>query len=162
MTRRSILVVVALASACATPSKRTDVPGVAQATTNEGVKLVTEYYARDLAGGRVLRDVWFLNVAAWEEEPACSTARVRIKFKRLGYSNQTAEGSLTFQPDAAIDEFVATAVLMDNGWRLAAPQQDPRVSVSRALTDAPLDSAAKAALSAMKEPTARLSTATSC
>lgn len=173
MTLRSILVVVVLASACVAPSKTTQGNGAAQATANEGVELVAEYYARDLAGGRMLRDVWFLNVAAWEEEPAwdryvlvsglttiplsadSSTARVRIRFKRLGYLNQSAEGSLTFQPDAAIDEFVATAVLMDNGWRLAAPQQMPRVSVSGALTNAPLDSASKAALSAIKEPSVR-------
>lgn len=138
-------------------------------SAHAGVQLIESYVSGDTTGRRLRRDPWFLNASAWEDEPAwdryvvisgltterlsadSSTARVRVKYKRLGYINHTAADSSGFESNAADEGTVFTAVLMDNGWRIAAPQQPPHVAVGAVLRGDRLTAAARSALQRLSE-----------
>lgn len=129
-----------------------------------GVQLVDEYVRRDAHGERLGSTAWFLNNSVWENEPAydrytvvsqsaieplsgdSSTARVRVVQNVLGFVSGDGDGRALFTEERGVETTVFTAVLTDNGWRIAAPQRAQHVSVDSALRKVPFDSATRAQL----------------
>jgi len=121
--------------------------------SHPGVRLIEDYVSGDIAGRRLHHDLWFANAVIWEDEPAydqysavrdvaltpisadSSTARVQVQYDVLGTITSTASDSLVFEASHTAQVIVFTAVLTDNGWRIAAPQQAFRVRAETLLTE---------------------------
>jgi hypothetical protein len=135
--------------------------------SHPGVRLIEQYVAGDTAGRRLHHDPWFANAVIWEDEPAydhyfvvrsltftplsgdSSTARVRVTYDRIGSVTNTAPDSLQFEQGEIQEITVFTAVLTDNGWRIAAPQQPYHVQVGPLLEKARLSAESRARLQAL-------------
>jgi len=155
-----------LASSCSkAPRPSINVEGLG---SHPGVRLIEDYVLGDIAGGRLRHDRWFANAVIWEDEPAydqffvvrgvdltplsgdSSSARVQVAYERLGSITNTAPDSFTFEANQTPDVTVFTAVLTDNGWRIAAPQQPFRVRADTLLKMPRLTAGGKARLSALQ------------
>lgn len=80
-------------------------------------------------------------IAGYEIRPIradSSTARVEVRYERLGYVRTTGRRTVTFEPDESIEVRVFTVALTDNGWRIVAPQMDQHVLVAATLRHSPL------------------------
>lgn len=154
-----------LVSSCST-APRASIK-VEELRSHPGVRLIEDYVSGDVAGRRLRHDRWFANAVIWEDEPAydrffvvrgvdfaplsgdSSSARVQVAYERLGSITNTAPDSFTFEANQTPDVTVFTAVLTDNGWRIAAPQQPFRVMADTLLKMPRLSADSKARLSAL-------------
>lgn len=144
-------------------------PVEADLLTHEGIQLIETYANADTTSRRMTWDPWFLSVSAWPDEPGwdgfvvingmtteplsadSSTARVRVSYQRLGYMWNTALRAFRFVPDVGTESRVFTAVLMDEGWFLAEPQQPPHVAVRAVLEEFPILDDARTDLEKLSE-----------
>lgn len=119
--------------------------------SSDGSDLIAEYVARDAAGLRLRFEPWFLDVVIWIDEPGwdrfavidgyaleslhadSSTARTKVRFRRIGHIESRGGGKANFISDVHHEEIVFTSALTDNGWRIVAPQIEPHVAVDTVL-----------------------------
>jgi hypothetical protein len=166
--RQNLLSLAFLLAAC-DPTASPDAMGSTAQTQqppsdHPGVQLIDEYVRRDAQGERLGNAGWFLNNSVWEDEPAydryavvsrseieplsgdSSTARVRVIQDVVGFVTGDGDRKALFTEERGVETTVFTAVLMDNGWRIAAPQRPQHVLVDSVLRKAPFDSSTRARL----------------